>query len=93
MSLSSNELLLLHQLFLRGLHCCIDKWPVVIIGKSKLSLVLNLLPTNTWKWNASCTYTGDLLKLFTPMFTIYHKFIGDHTYASEVISLLSNTPR
>ena len=30
----SEELLLFHQLFLRGLHYRIEKWPVVVLGKS-----------------------------------------------------------
>ena len=29
---SSDELVLLHQLFLRGLHHRIDQWPVVMLG-------------------------------------------------------------
>jgi len=31
---NSDELLLFHQLFLRGLHSRIEKWPVVVLGKS-----------------------------------------------------------
>ena len=30
----SSELLLLHQLFLRGLHSCLEKWPVIVLSES-----------------------------------------------------------
>ena len=36
---------------------------------------------------ADCTLLsspGDVLKLFVPLFTIYHKFIGNHSHALDV---------
>lgn len=101
LSLYSTELLLLHQLFLRGLHSCIDKWPVVVFGKS--TAIHNYIDSYTvifhvhllwlskqysFTFNSCVSWfpplSGDLLKLFTPMFCVYHKYIGDHSYAYEV---------
>ncbi|XP_019853320.1 PREDICTED: ras-specific guanine nucleotide-releasing factor 1-like [Amphimedon queenslandica] len=62
-----NELLLFHQLFLRGLSNQVDKWPVVILG--------------------------DVLKLFFPMLSIYHQYIGNHTHAFEVLFDLKFQPK
>ena len=42
-SVSSDELLLFHQLFLRGLHHRIDQWPVVMLGKT--DIINGVFPT------------------------------------------------
>ena len=60
----SEELLLFHQLFLRGLHYRIEKWPVVVLGKSTVRCVgvcihcLKLCPLQAIRCHSCCEQTS-----------------------------------